>query len=360
MPSGTYDKVNVGVAVIRSQGAEVSIAQNQVGFAAPGKPPVLLPVMPDIFKATPPVRQARQSQKESDKQQSSTTASQGEEKQTASSGSSESTQTASSSTSSSSDTSGSTNSTTNSTTSSATSSTSATGGVSTSSITTAASPVVTSTVAVVAPPPVVIPIKGTSDNGSTVDLTSQTVKSDTGDTVALQEASSVLGKTSSSTIVTTYAFSNSNTQFRNNVFETRNRFSTVFDDRGNLASVMDDDWLNDISRLFDKTRMLTLVGGGGDSTVTQGAKLRCDRHHDGMAYCLVRLAVTGIDHDGAFSDRVVLPDGLSWIKGPSPYPFYLPGVIASGTSSATSSAAPQPIRSTAPRRRATRTAIRER
>lgn len=327
VPSGTYDKVNVGVAVIRSQGAEVSIAQNQVGFAAPGKPPVLLPVMPDIFRATPPVRQAQQSQKESDKQQSSTAASQGEEKQTASSGSSESTQTAGSSTSS-----GSGGSTNNTTTSNAASSTSAVGGISTSGITTATSPIINSAVAVVAPPPVVVPIKGTSDNGSTVDLTSQTVKTDTGDTVALQEASGAIGKTSSSTIVTTYAFSNPNPQFRNNVFETRNRFSTVFDDRGNLASVMDDDWLNDISRLFDKTRMLMLVGGGGDSTVIKAQSYDATGITMGWRAASSRLAVTGIDGDGAFSDRAVLPDGLSWIKGPSPYPFYLPGAIASGTS----------------------------
>lgn len=66
-PPGTYDKVNVGVAFIATPQGSVNIAQNQVGFAAPNQPPQLLPVMPDIFKATPPVNQAQQ-QKEAEKE----------------------------------------------------------------------------------------------------------------------------------------------------------------------------------------------------------------------------------------------------------------------------------------------------
>lgn len=66
-PPGTYDKVNVGVAFIATPQGSVNIAQNQVGFAAPNQAPQLLPVMPDIFKATPPVNQAQQ-QKEAEKE----------------------------------------------------------------------------------------------------------------------------------------------------------------------------------------------------------------------------------------------------------------------------------------------------
>jgi hypothetical protein len=53
---GTYDKVNDGVAFIASAGAEQNIGKNQMGYAAPGRPPVLLPVLPELFKATPPVQ----------------------------------------------------------------------------------------------------------------------------------------------------------------------------------------------------------------------------------------------------------------------------------------------------------------
>lgn len=66
-PPGTYDKVNVGTAFIATPQGSVNIAPNQVGFAAPNQPPQLLPVMPDIFKATPPVNQAQQ-QKEAEKE----------------------------------------------------------------------------------------------------------------------------------------------------------------------------------------------------------------------------------------------------------------------------------------------------
>lgn len=70
VPPGTYDKVNVGIAFIRTPLGEVNIRQNQVGFVAPGQIPTILPVIPDIFKATPPVRAARQQeQKEAEKQQ---------------------------------------------------------------------------------------------------------------------------------------------------------------------------------------------------------------------------------------------------------------------------------------------------
>lgn len=66
-PPGTYDKVNVGTAFIATPQGSINIAPNQVGFAAPNQRPQLLPVMPDIFKATPPVNQAQQ-QKEAEKE----------------------------------------------------------------------------------------------------------------------------------------------------------------------------------------------------------------------------------------------------------------------------------------------------
>ncbi|MDP2241836.1 MAG: hypothetical protein Q8K18_16985 [Burkholderiales bacterium] len=66
-PPGTYDKVNVGVAFIATPQGTLNIAQNQVGFAAPNQAPQLLPVMPDIFKVTPPINQAQQ-EKEAEKE----------------------------------------------------------------------------------------------------------------------------------------------------------------------------------------------------------------------------------------------------------------------------------------------------
>lgn len=65
-PAGTYDKVNVGQAVIRTPVGEVNIRQNQVGFAAPGQAPTLLPRVPEFFKATPPVRQVQAAPKEAE------------------------------------------------------------------------------------------------------------------------------------------------------------------------------------------------------------------------------------------------------------------------------------------------------
>ena len=53
---GTYDKVNDGVAFIASAGAEQNIGKNQMGYAAPNQAPVLLPVLPELFKATPPAQ----------------------------------------------------------------------------------------------------------------------------------------------------------------------------------------------------------------------------------------------------------------------------------------------------------------
>ncbi|MBE0620677.1 MAG: FecR domain-containing protein, partial [Burkholderiales bacterium] len=51
---GTYDKVNVGVAFIRTDAGSVDIRRNQVGFAPVSKAaPVILPKIPPFYKPTP-------------------------------------------------------------------------------------------------------------------------------------------------------------------------------------------------------------------------------------------------------------------------------------------------------------------
>ena len=52
--AGTYDKVNVGVAFIRTDAGSVDIQRNQVGFAPVSKAaPVILPRIPPFYKPTP-------------------------------------------------------------------------------------------------------------------------------------------------------------------------------------------------------------------------------------------------------------------------------------------------------------------
>jgi len=51
---GTYDKVNVGIAYIRTDAGSVDIQRNQVGFAPVSKAaPVILPRIPPFYKPTP-------------------------------------------------------------------------------------------------------------------------------------------------------------------------------------------------------------------------------------------------------------------------------------------------------------------
>lgn len=53
-PPGTYDKVNVGVAFIRTDAGSVDIQRNQVGFAPITRAaPVILPRIPPFYKPTP-------------------------------------------------------------------------------------------------------------------------------------------------------------------------------------------------------------------------------------------------------------------------------------------------------------------
>jgi FecR protein len=51
---GTYDKVNVGIAYIRTEFGSINIQRNQVGFAPITRaPPVILPKIPPFYTATP-------------------------------------------------------------------------------------------------------------------------------------------------------------------------------------------------------------------------------------------------------------------------------------------------------------------
>ncbi len=52
--AGTYDKVNVGIAYIRSDAGSIDIHRNQVGFAPVSRAaPVILPRIPPFYKPTP-------------------------------------------------------------------------------------------------------------------------------------------------------------------------------------------------------------------------------------------------------------------------------------------------------------------
>lgn len=70
-PPGTYDKVNVGATTLTTQAGTTIVAANQVGFAAsPTQLPVILPKVPDFYRATPaPKPQAQQKQEQEKKQE---------------------------------------------------------------------------------------------------------------------------------------------------------------------------------------------------------------------------------------------------------------------------------------------------
>lgn len=72
-PAGTYDKVNVGATSLTTDVGTAVIGPNQVGFAASlNQPPVLLPKMPDFYRATPtPVAKSEQKQGQGGSSQSS-------------------------------------------------------------------------------------------------------------------------------------------------------------------------------------------------------------------------------------------------------------------------------------------------
>lgn len=230
---GTYDKVNVGQAFIRTPLGEVNIRQNQVGYAAPNQAPTLLPKVPDMFKATPPVRQAQAEKKEDQKQeQQKQQEAQKQEQQKqeqskqASGGQSGQSQTAASGdkpaeTQSASSTSSSTSTTASSTTSAATSEVRATAVVDAAPVTastgttstttavvptaTTVAPVVTTATTTTSPPAVVQEIKATSSSESAakLDLTSQTTTSSTGTTTTISNSPTTSTPTIPATPTTT-------------------------------------------------------------------------------------------------------------------------------------------------------------
>lgn len=66
---GTYDKVNVGATSLTTEAGTTVVAANQVGFAAsPTQLPVILPKMPDFYRAAPAPRQEAQKQEQEKKQ----------------------------------------------------------------------------------------------------------------------------------------------------------------------------------------------------------------------------------------------------------------------------------------------------
>jgi len=74
-PAGTYDKVNVGSTRLTTDVGSALIAPNQVGYAAAlNQPPVLLPKIPEFYRATP-TPLAKVDQKQGSTTQSSSTAS---------------------------------------------------------------------------------------------------------------------------------------------------------------------------------------------------------------------------------------------------------------------------------------------
>ncbi|HJV85602.1 MAG TPA: FecR family protein [Noviherbaspirillum sp.] len=69
-PAGTYDKVNVGATTLTNQAGMAVVAANQVGFAAsPMNQPVILPKIPDFYRATPAPKQEQKQEREEKKEQ---------------------------------------------------------------------------------------------------------------------------------------------------------------------------------------------------------------------------------------------------------------------------------------------------
>ncbi len=82
-PPGTYDKVNVGVAFIRTDAGSVDIQRNQVGFAPITRAaPVILPRIPPFYKPTPAPgpQKAREEAKDEGKKESAAAAAPAAEK----------------------------------------------------------------------------------------------------------------------------------------------------------------------------------------------------------------------------------------------------------------------------------------
>jgi hypothetical protein len=116
----------------------------------------------------------------------------------------------------------------------------------------------------------------------------------------------------------------------------------VTDSAGNLVSLTEDP-----ASIWGDNQALALSGGtanpatpialaiGSASSASDGSILL------GWQSASPSLTVSGIDYEGCFGTsgclapaRPVLADGLSWVRGPAPFPAYLPGAI-SGYSNST-------------------------
>lgn len=85
-PPGTYDKVNVGATALTTEAGTTIVAANQVGFAASlTQLPVILPKVPDFYRATPAPKQEAQKPGQEKKEQKQADASGTESEQASSS-----------------------------------------------------------------------------------------------------------------------------------------------------------------------------------------------------------------------------------------------------------------------------------
>ena len=178
-PPGTYDKVNVGVAFIRTDAGSVDIQRNQVGFAPITKAaPVILPRIPPFYKPTPAPgpQKAKEEAKDEDKKETAAAApaKAGEEKKEAAPAAAAPAAT--------------TPAETAAETTAATRSTAVVDPTTVVTTAPAAAPVATAP-AVVAP---VIAITGTDATGTTVNTTTQTLATSSGTSVPLAQGAYAL------------------------------------------------------------------------------------------------------------------------------------------------------------------------
>ncbi|MBE0616140.1 MAG: FecR domain-containing protein [Burkholderiales bacterium] len=145
-------------------------------------------------------------------------------------------------------------------------------------------------------------------------------------------------------VVSEYSYQNAGNSFNvgGNFWSEKPAAGLVTDSAGNLVSIAES------NTTFGDDKSLTLSGGaanpatpkalaiGSAATATDGNILL------GWTASSPSLTVSGKDWDGCFGSgcaltptpRTVLGDGLSWVRGPAPFPAYLPGAIAGNSNSA--------------------------
>ncbi|MFH1043932.1 MAG: FecR domain-containing protein [Pseudomonadota bacterium] len=292
-PPGTYDKVNVGIAYIRNDAGSVDIHRNQVGFAPETKAlPMVLPKIPLFYKPTPAPGP----------QKAAAPATAGEEQKAE-----------------------------------APAQIRDTAVVDPTSTVTAAPAATTVAAAPVAVAPVVA-ITATDASGTTLNTTTQTQTTSTGVTAPI--TSSVVTSFPSTVLVANYGYSIAGGYTfggGQTYWVTPPVGSLVTDAAGNLVSVTEGN-----NSMHGDDNAVALSGGtaypatpialaiGSAATATDGTILL------GWRAPTPSLTVSGIDFNGCFGTsgciataRTVLGDGLSWVKGPAPFPDYLPGATDS-------------------------------